>query len=747
MSGRLLEIAIRPIRMAFLIDGGPSTRLLNRIFSANSGMWGGVHNLLCPTNGNLLTDEYLQLLHRVNPDLVMLCGEFSDRKAVLRQLRDSDIRPCFLMQGLPLAHSDSIGIGIEGILDLRMMQGLQRRQSKPTGIVDPRRGRPTLFDKAWFGIPPSRLMMYLEDRIDLVSLARFKRESQTSSSDYDDLIGMISITGENLDRYEPGGVRRFRGTPYRLGWPYFVVGTQDNLSDVCYFWNLRALSGPEMVRWVDRTNLRSYMTGLQNRIPPAAKRPLIMTCTGDHDRRAIEGAIKNLKTESVQFSDTETVFETAPAFVWKSETRREHTTMSEDEVVIPVRRPSSFELVYPSRVARWVMDVRILGDKALGTKGFVLPCHSYLAKMLTPAKEGRLRPRIAGGGFSFQVTSAPIDEHIRLQIPSDWEVIRRVFSEAGYDIDLSDQGRYMQRTLALFGGLPELSNMLRDSRVTAILSEFTRHHHSGEQLKPGGDYRRGLTLDDMRRVVTGLLNRKSSKKKTESYSFVDNLLKRLMDAGAVHSGYILDCGYCSLEGWYPINDVGESFRCQRCLASQTRPPSPSIVFRLHEALYQACLNNFVVPTLVLDTLNGSTWASFIFAPQIRLDTKDTHSAEIDTIAICDGILTIGEAKSTNSISKKEIGVLESTARRIHAQHFVLSTNSRQSCKGIDCSTCSQQEHYADNAFGHGSTSNWGTRERIIDLRDRLSPLGIRVTSICSEDISKREFGRNPPDLS
>jgi len=749
MSGRLLEVAVRPVRIAFLLGRNPSNRLLNSVISVNSGMWGGIHNLLCPTNGSSIADDYLQLLKSSNPDCIILCGRFNNRQKILRQLEGQSINPCFLYRNSAVSDIEKFGLGIEGIFDRKFLQNWQRGALISTAIVNPRLGRTTIHDKVLFGIPPDRLKEYIEDRIDIITVNRYKKESERQTSDYDELIGIVQVTAENLDRYRIIKGRRLIGLRYPFGWPYFVVGKEDSLDDACYFWNLRAVFGSNIVEWVERRDLMSFFDRLRGVIRPTMRTRVSMTSISEDLRQSIDQAMKgmNLADRTVRFIDPRAFFRQAPNFTWKSELRREHTTTSGDEFVIPVRRPSSFELVYPPRLKRWVMDLRIVQDKAIGTEGFVLPGFSYLSETVTPVRTARLKPRILGEVFSLQVTSAPVDEYVRLRIPSNWDVIQAIFSQAGHKINLSDQGNYMSRTLSLFGGLARLSALLLDARVTAILDEFLKHHRTGERVTDGTQYRRALTLETMRAVVINLLRHKSRKKKEETFQFVDQLLKELMVLRAIHSGYVLDCSYCSLEEWYPIDEVAETFRCRRCLATQTRPPGPPIHFRLNEALYQAYLNNFAVPTLVLDILSTSSNSSFIFTPQIKLNAADVHSPELDLVAICDGTLTIGEAKSTNKIKKGQLATLESIALGVKARHIVVGTTSRESCRDIDCNICSKHRHYADDAFSHGSTAApkfWGTREHVKDLRNRLVKQGIRVTSICAEDLLKGSMERDLP---
>lgn len=749
MSGRLLEIAVRPLRIAFFLGSNPSTRLINSVISANSGLWGGIHNFICPTEGATIPEEYLELIREHSPDCIAFCGYFSDRQNIIDQLNNNDIRPSFMYTNVGVRDFERLGIGIEGIFDSKFLQDLRRGVLVETAIVNPRLGRATLLDRFIYGVPPDRLREYMEGRVYFITVGRYKKESQLSQSGFDELMGIIEVTGENLERLRAvGGIRRIH-PPYGIGRPYFVVGLEDSLEDACYFWNLRAIFGVDRVRWVALNDLESFLRKWGGVAHLAREAMIILTSRPTSHEAHIKKAVRKSRSEgsSVRYLTAKFIFNTAPNWTWQSERRREHVATDDGEFVVPCRRPSSFELVYPERSPRWVMDLRVVRDDAIGTQGFILPDFSYLYGIVTPARTTRLRPRILGDTFSLQVTSAPIDEHIRFRIPTDWEVLQAVFGQGGYRVCLSDQGNYMSRAIALFGGLPRLSALLSDAKATAVLDEFLKHHRTGERMGGEGGYRRRLTLENMREVVLKLTGRRSRKRREESFRFVDQLLRELIRLGAVYSGYMLDCSSCNLEEWYPIHEVAETFRCRRCLAVETRPPSPPIFFHLNEALYQAYTHNFAVPTLVLDLLRKSSRTSFIFSPQIKLDEQHEHSPELDVIAICDGAPVLGEAKSTDRIEKEQLDILESTALQVKAHRIVLGTTSRDSCGGADCNSCARHKNYADNAFTHGSTTTpslWGTRERIVDLRERLSQQAIHVTTICAQDIIEGRMLRDRP---
>jgi hypothetical protein len=425
------------------------------------------------------------------------------------------------------------------------------------------------------------------------------------------------------------------------------------------------------------------------------------------------------------------------------ERRIEHIITQDGDAVIAISPPRSFEVVYPRFEAHWVTNLRILRDRTLGTEGLILPNLSQFWGILTPQQRGTLRPRIETDKFSFQVT--PRTERIRLQIPTNWDILKHVFKASFSNVGFSDQGRYMNRVLELFGGLTELHILLSDPRITYILDEFLKHHRTG-QIPEDKSYRRALSLNHMYGVVSVRMGSLSRKKRDDNVAFINQTIEELIKNGAIHSGYVLDCSHCGLEEWYPIDEVTETYRCRRCLSTQPRPLSPLVHFRLNEALYQAYASNFLVPIQTLKVLMQSSRASFIFCPQIKLDVADVHSPELDIVAIQDGEITIGEATSKNKIQKTRVYNIGEIAQKIQARRVIFSTTNRKNCNNTNCDSCISERNYADNAFSQGSESRgeWGTREFIRDLRTRLVQHDIQVACICAEDIEKDSFHRRRP---
>jgi len=267
-------------------------------------------------------------------------------------------------------------------------------------------------------------------------------------------------------------------------------------------------------------------------------------------------------------------------------------------------------------------------------------------------------------------------------------------------------------------------------------------HHSTGSVSDDSRYRRSLTLEDIRRLVISRVSVRSGRRKQESIRLAEQIIKNLVRIRAMHSGFQLDCTNCNLEEWYAIDEVSETFRCRRCLSIQDRPLSPAISFRLNEALYQAYKSNFAVPALTLGLMARLSKTSFIYSPQITLTAGDGQSSELDIVAIMDGDLFVGEAKSGNSIARRKIAGIGQLATSVGAGCVVFSTTCRDSCHDIDCNECMRNRYYGDNAFTHGSSGvarDWGTRECIKDARGRLAGVGIQVVSICSRDIEQGDM--------
>jgi hypothetical protein len=80
---------------------------------------------------------------------------------------------------------------------------------------------------------------------------------------------------------------------------------------------------------------------------------------------------------------------------------------------------------------------------------------------------------------------------------------------------------------------------------------------------------------------------------------------------------------------------------------------PSFYYKLDEIVFQGLRNDMDIPLLALTALQERAQASFLFAPEMWFFKKEEDKKpwmEADVLCIPDGVLTVGEVKSANTIA-------------------------------------------------------------------------------------------------
>jgi hypothetical protein len=264
----------------------------------------------------------------------------------------------------------------------------------------------------------------------------------------------------------------------------------------------------------------------------------------------------------------------------------------------------------------------------------------------------------------------------RLRLPDATEIFKKLLEAGGLRGVVSQAGRYTQGVLDLWGGLAAFASDLRDSRRLALLEAYRKTSRSG--VDPGvyldGFRRRFLSLWDARRA-TGMTTGQ-----------VRELLDEYLQRGILSRGLCLKCPRCNFAGWYPADEVGQTFVCVRCRAegwitqpAWLKPKSePLWFYQLDEIAYQALDHNVRAPVLALDKIRAES-RGFLFAPEMDVFEGAGRVAEVDLWIIAEAAIIIGEAKTTNRLAEAEqeevqtIGRLARVARAATAHELVLAT--------------------------------------------------------------------------
>lgn len=241
----------------------------------------------------------------------------------------------------------------------------------------------------------------------------------------------------------------------------------------------------------------------------------------------------------------------------------------------------------------------------------------------------------------------------RLRFPEASAVFRHLFEHAGFKIDESNTGRYRRLTTDLWGGFDELHQDLANDATRTLLKAWTSTKPSG--VAPGfwDRRRRYLSLDDASRA--------SRIAADDLRTVLDGYLSR----GILRRGLVLKCSHCLNATWYPLDDISQSFTCDRCRTETaiTEPSwsadhrkgdpaaEPTFYYALAEVAYQALRLNADVPIRALGAIRTRPTENIQQTTDSIVSMADQRF-ELDLLALVDGHIIIGEAKEGGSLKSK-----------------------------------------------------------------------------------------------
>jgi hypothetical protein len=261
------------------------------------------------------------------------------------------------------------------------------------------------------------------------------------------------------------------------------------------------------------------------------------------------------------------------------------------------------------------------------------------------------------GLISYGNTMDEILVRPRLHLLYEMEIFGLLFKDLGYEIRLSDKGRYETAAINMFGSLNLLANEFKKMPVVKALDSFVDPKEGQDRLDnniPGCNLneRSYLNFNDFVSIIGD--NKKAR-------DMVDEYLQK----GILLRGVALQCEDCREADWYDVKELDQSFICHRCYKKQIykekhwRGNGEELPFyyKLNEMVYQGHKNNMIVPILALYQLSKLSKRSFIFVSEIELwkigDKKgERPDIEIDTACIIDGAIYLGEAKINSDVPAK-----------------------------------------------------------------------------------------------
>jgi hypothetical protein len=351
----------------------------------------------------------------------------------------------------------------------------------------------------------------------------------------------------------------------------------------------------------------------------------------------------------------------------------------------PTPKPKGFTKVVPYD-HRWITDLRV--------DGLTYPRHPALGEWLVShhllstqgARTGKQAlcyfcPNVAYfGGDVDTILVRP-----ELRVPQAEAVFQKIADSVGVSCRISDKGFFARDLVQKMSGLEYAAALVREPRHFAVLSAYLSDPKAPPEVGRylASDKRWYLSLEDVKTIAGDA---------ADAVSLIDMLVGR----GITHRGTVLKCQYCRTADWFSMKDLDNEFSCKRCARRQPiqskhtlGQSEPRWCYKLDEIVYQGMRNDMQVPLLGLDYLRRKN-RSFSYADELELwrPGQPNPFIEMDLCCICDGTLTIGEAKTTGRIEgggkreRRSLAKYREAAVLLGARRFVLATSQTWSAETL-----------------------------------------------------------------
>jgi len=701
------EIQARPLRHAVFLPRGCSKRTFGDVVTRLCAEWGGVFSVVIPCDELSEGGVWETLLEVADPDIAWYHRQARrDAKEVLdRMIGNNRLSPWQVREGLPSR------------IEISLSAALSERGDGGRTVVDARAGGGYSYgEAARYGILDWRYKRSMEK----VSVRGYRR---------------LLSRGEGSRAASVVAVCARRGPERRVPLRVLFLGNEESLADACAFWNIRAVIGVTRATWLP--------ADLSTREIPRLGFPTTVTYYSLDGRallgeRELDALAHELGVASVGMIELDRCIPSDDIWLdWSS--HMEPLAFEGSELVVSRRPP---EYVGTTRASRWAMDIMLQDPAGCSSHGLQPLLHPSVNSLIMAGRRpAQWDARVSRAGVTAIVTGARGAQVVRLRCPRFEDVIDARSKAAELSVSMSDKGAYSSKSVELMGGIEKLAELLRDGVASAILDEFMLDHHSGERLDGGELRRRFLTVEDMVGAAVereeGKGKKLRRKQRTELRGKVNGLVAALLEKGVLQPGAVFDCRTCHAERWYHAREFDDSFVCRRCQEKQSCGPSPDWRYSLHESVFQGYFQRMRAPVMALDSLRSDSETSFVFMSEAEFRYANGQAIEVDIVACQDGELLIGEAKTGSHVPKESLAEYEQVAEVLGARRLVFATSERTSggCGKMNCEECSN----ADEAFSHGKMSdpsNWGTREAIKDLREKLVKMRIDVETLCPDCLER-----------
>jgi len=718
---RYISTTHRHLRYIIFVDSTISEKTLRRIMQGNLGIWGGRYNPIVPVTDNHIPIEWVNLAMHFDPDYVF----YSNKIDALYIKSLNLFQPIDYVEFNEETLSfDLPGINIHYLLHYQLEGSLNQKL-------------PSLLNHTgnWNTPLPFKEFYELNAGLQRVSIEESKWQSKYQTINIDEKktsndIGKLIYEGQPyfkslLSAQHVTSVQLATRDAFTRDRFLWIVYSQDNyLQDLLFFWNRQLYIEPlnrlqqviSSIEELEQLSADPYFEGLCYRLCFGHQIYLASISLTEESLRDIQVEIQP-KCNSIQFITQAQVpfpFSIVNAQYINSNFHKESTALVLDKEDFLRFPPLSFEDTTHINRGEYCIDLVIERDTRDKQKEVKFPYGTPLYHLVCRQKARINRNhRIS---ILLQGNSGGID----FKVPDDTDIISTVLSYRQYQKDLhktpieyiniSNAGQKLSAFYHLFD--EDWLNIQQYIEEKFWLQLFRYESDLKQSGIPKG---KGIfSYHDIQNEITGLfdkyrpaikekikrdpeivfdeawLQRYIERNTQDAYKYhINPGLKYLVEKGGLFIGMRVSCKQCGSNKWYSLAELSHRIGCKGCNNQIIPNIDSKVYYRLSDILVNNLLNdqttngkefdgNYIVLKALLHLkyrYNGFK-NSFIWSPCLEFTTKNNWQTDLDIVAILNGTLILGEAKSSaGEFSKKVINGLVWIANNLNPDKIMIACNT------------------------------------------------------------------------
>jgi len=693
MGGGTIDIKLRPLKLAFLVDPNEKKAVLEAI-KISTSLWGGVYNPIIPVfskipktwmkthlffrfNSKKIFEGYIEAY---DPDFIVPLGRCRDKKFEVgnrKIIAATEILSEIKEDGTP-----KYGVGVFEVLNDFISKELKYKRRRPLNIylfLLPRELR--IFFASIFGLLPNDLHKIIEKH--WATALEAEKEKITPSNYATFLMGNKLY----IRRLMQHGIERTRYGGIRGGECLFYLNAA-NIWDVIDYWNLRAIGWTvlpiaKQSAGSDATKKMAIDFIKEHSGQSRYNKDIYIHCTVLKARSVKDDEVKQFidsldipKDESARGSRV--VFQHWYPRIWDEWARdKDGVDVCELEAkatskdFTDCKNDLFFKTLDPDQIFRFGGHGTPRFANEINIRNY---CNDDIYAEVIPEAGKKLTRTL--GGFSLndwkfsKREAVYFPQHtnwsVHMPVPKAEDVFKSWIEDKGKDIWLSQSGKIAKQMAKRMGGRYGI-NLLVNNELIQLL-------HDMEDGKP---MNKDAFMSRIAKVAS------TEKYKTDPHQF----LKRCMDVEMFKLGVQVQCPSCAHFTWCTIRDLDYRLQCSSCSDYFDIPShSPSEIQWSYKAfgVFSANKDHRVYTTLLTwrifsQIFDGETTPMMSFFT-LNNDTK--KEIEIDLGMLfresrfnrnADARPVFVECKSNNDFEKKDVDAMSYLAKLFPGAVIVFAT--------------------------------------------------------------------------